>query len=637
MAVAKPDLLNLELEAEMLKQVGASLSRVKKRLIDTDLAFHLKPPDTETREIKDWETKIASLINYTEKMPFPKLLDFKRQFAKKNQERAKIAAEQHHLAQMRQHERIRLGNEAGAKMEQFRKNKSFGTLSSHFGGPIPGETLKTIENYAGQNTIYGSQETTRTLIRKDGRLTKYELTSDVPPWVSAGCYANSDPPLFHELPDGVYTLPFKGRGRKQPPRSATLRENKISRRNMLDSWKLRDPGPHYARTPESQSLEWRTSRQMQQNEAQDLKVSGKIDQKVLPSTPKIILGDITRQSMLVELEDAMRAKSPTSTRSQPASPNLHSSTSYTNTKSGAPLTPAAIRLEQQTKYRYSYLHTSQHISAKLARAENPSLVAEQPSGWSGRKDFTYGGLDNAIGLDEDDIATMQSSSHISLPAISTSDNAPVAVSLEQLSARAPSIYTLIHSPKPLSISYGQVGAGLDENGSIASVQSRAIAGKGQGAGQATADTEAAKNVAASRPSRGKESAGKGSAGNNTATLPSLEVTEEANLDPTGIATLPLTSPLKSAIASHLGKYVSRSKPQYRKGLRADAFATSPEISIRGLLLEETESHNYIPPAVSPTERDAMLEVYKDVGLPRNKGCGEGSRSVGSNGDLSSVE
>ena len=81
MAVAKPDLLLLELEAEMLKRVGSSLRRVKKRLVDTDLTFQLKPPETEALELANWEARVSSLVNYTDTMSFPKLLDFKRQFA----------------------------------------------------------------------------------------------------------------------------------------------------------------------------------------------------------------------------------------------------------------------------------------------------------------------------------------------------------------------------------------------------------------------------------------------------------------------------------------------------------------------------------------------------------------------------
>lgn len=167
---AKPDLLNLDLEAEMIARVGSSLKRVKKRLVDADLTFQLMPPpDADPLEVSTWEAKIHALIGHRDTMSFPQLLDFKRAFS----ERQRVEQQQQQAVATalsdKHAERLKKGAQAAARLQQMQANKTFG-VTSNFGGKVPGEPLRTIEDYCGQNTIYNHQP--RTLVRRDGRFTK---------------------------------------------------------------------------------------------------------------------------------------------------------------------------------------------------------------------------------------------------------------------------------------------------------------------------------------------------------------------------------------------------------------------------------------------------------------------------------
>jgi hypothetical protein len=118
MAFAKPDLLNLELEAEMLRRVGSSIARVKKRLIDTGVALEMKPPETEALEIAKWEEKVSGLINFSDSMSFPKLLDFKRQVAKKQLDKQEAQAAQRNEYDKQKADREQKGREATNKLNR---------------------------------------------------------------------------------------------------------------------------------------------------------------------------------------------------------------------------------------------------------------------------------------------------------------------------------------------------------------------------------------------------------------------------------------------------------------------------------------------------------------------------------------
>lgn len=586
MAVAKPDLLLLELEAEMLKRVGSSLRRVKKRLVDTDLTFQLKPPETEALELANWEARVSSLVNYTDTMSFPRLLDFKRQFAARQHGIAKEAEAIRDSREKQRLARVRNGQEAEERLKSARMGKNFDVTkaSVYFGGAIAGEGIKTIENYSGLNTVYGGpHSSTRILIRRDGRFTKLNQTSELPPWISAGGYANSDPPMFHELAEGVYTLPFKSRGRRAPPSGAKLRNDKISRRENLDSWKNRSAGPHFASTPEAYSREWVDSRrdyyaQPQQQALQDAALLRGSSRE----TPKIILGDITRQGLLVELEAFMRAKSSGGDGGR-----------NTRDASSNSMTPTAAeqRLALQTHHRYSYVHTSPDISAKLERASNPDLsrmhqAAKRGGAWEGRKDFTAGGLETALttpigengDFDLENTAANGENSDVAdalLPRLSRSSLSDVEVGNEQIQS-APPISALLRRSKSSHIS--------------------------QRASDQVATLELPTQISSKSPQR-------------------LTRRPTTHSDPTGIDSLPLSSPIAGAIRKHMRGYAQLGPMTGSRSVNSlVGFKSSPEVNIRGILLGDggEEDASYIAPSVTSTERERILAPY----LSRNIGAND---------------
>lgn len=395
------DSLSLELEAEMLRQVGQSIQRVKKRLVDTDLTFQLRPPETEELELSKWEDKVRKLIDHRDVMAFPKLLDFKRQFKHKHSDDQEV--------------RQVLGRKSRDVLDskqrhyQVRDKETTKVYKSSFGGAVVGESLRTIENYSGQNTFYGGvNSSSRVLIRKDGRFTNYDRASDLPPWICEGAYANNDPALFRERPCGVYTLPFQSQGRHVAQTGDKLRGELIARRENLDSWKSRDHGPHFARTPESQSVRWLQSQQefFDSSDQQSIRAES-LARGISRETPKIVLGDITRQTFVVTKQKEMKKKKEKTIDKEDGAGSSTSRQMSPNSRE--------LRLDFQIKHRFSYVHQSQDISAKLERAENSDLAmmhrfCSKVSTGHGRKDYTAGSLNLPI-LDAPFISTGASAGH----------------------------------------------------------------------------------------------------------------------------------------------------------------------------------------------------------------------------------
>jgi len=586
MAAAKPDLLGLELEAEMLKRVGSSIKRVKKRLMDTDVTFQLKPPEGEKIEIANWEAKVSRLIHFTDTMSFPKLLDFKRQFAKKELELLREEGERRDKLERLQHERMRKGMIAESRLKTLQEGKIYNVrASTYFGGEIPGEQLRVIENYSGLNTIYGGPHTsTRVLTRKDGRFTKYDQKSDLPPWISAGSYANSDPSMFLERAEGLYKLPFKIQGRRVQPNGVKLREDKIARRDQLDGWKNRDAEPRFAKTPISQSLKWLQSQQKNFNSEEQQALRSKALLRGCSANPPVIfLGDITRQRLLVEVESMLRRKrSPSRAKDYQCQ---HQSSSLTNLviddiparqrsngydvkKNNLPSpssstheiefkSPAEHRLALYTKFRYSHVHQSPHISAKLEREFNPELkrmhqINNKNSAYQGSKDFTSGGLNvfasttTSVEKNQEVTPLFERSVLISqhTPPLSELLMLPVARFAETVSDEVPNF-----SSKETSVAANAQGS---ETHCIADIRS-----------------------------------------------------------------LPLTSPLSKTIRSDLQAHLFVPPSDRHRSVNCvSGFVSSPEVNIRGLLLsDETDDSSYIAPSVTSLEREAILAKYNNHKSP----------------------
>ena len=247
--------LSLELHERMISQTGTSLARVKKRLKDVDMTFQLKPPEDEKMEIYQWEKKIKDLIEYKDTLEFPTIIGLKRERVKKEKAQAEQSASNDAIAEEKRQMHKKMAQIANARLRESRKNKYFGP-SKDFGVDIVGE-LRTIPNYNGQNCVYKGE---RVLVRKDGRYTRETSSSDVPPWIGPQYYGNLDPKFLAKgiFPENISKVPFVSStsSRQRVPLNAEqLRVDKITRRNNLDSWIHRDPGPRYAHTPDVKKIE----------------------------------------------------------------------------------------------------------------------------------------------------------------------------------------------------------------------------------------------------------------------------------------------------------------------------------------------------------------------------------------------
>jgi len=416
------DPISLEIYETMLNSTGSAISRLKKRLKDTNMAFQLKPPEDEKFEVLLWEQKINEMVDYKEKFDFPTVMDVKRTRAKRQQGMAEKNAEKDRLEEDRKAMHAALAKEANRKLNILREHKHFGKANT-FGGPGEGQAMRTIEGYKGMNCVYDGE---RTLIRKDGRFTRQVGASEIPPWIGPQYYSNLDPPFLAKglFPQNSSVVPFISatNGRNLVGRSAKeLRDAKIIRREKLDSWKHKEPGPRYAKSPAHMSPEHvlrhhgyiRSEGDTFVKE--DLTVASTVISGVADPwaamdrrAPLISLGELTRQMVLVEQEDTMCARLPLSKRTQIE-------------RNG----PSArkIRAENMLAEATSYITTSNTLSAKLARHERTVQEALNGGILNGRIDYTKGALN--------DVENIGARAELTQPApsVTGSDNASVGTSL----------------------------------------------------------------------------------------------------------------------------------------------------------------------------------------------------------------
>jgi len=416
------DPISLEIHTEMLRSTGASISRLKKRLKETNMAFQLKPPEDEKMEVKLWEQKIDKMIAYKEKHDFPTVMEIKRTRAKREQGLAESNAEKDRIDADRKAMHATLAKEANRKLNLLRQNKRFGKANT-FGGPIEGEAVKYIDNYKGMNSIYDGE---RTLIRKDGRFTRQVGTSEIPPWIGPQYYSNLDPKFLAEgiFPESISEIPFKSltSSRDQVGRSAKeLRDSKIIRREKLDSWRFKDPGPRYTKTPERLSPERLLRHHGYIKDENDNFIK---DHDTVASShcepidnpwattdrrvQHIILGDLTRQEVLVAQEDKMNSRLPPSKQEE----IRRRGPSQTKLKAESMLANAT-----------SYISTSNTLSAKMARHDIAVKEALDGGVVNGRIDYTRGALN-----DINNLGAKAEHTHPA-PSVSGSDQGSVVTSL----------------------------------------------------------------------------------------------------------------------------------------------------------------------------------------------------------------
>ncbi len=431
------DPLSLELHERMISQTGTSLVRVKKRLKDVDMTFQLKPPEDEKMEIFVWEKKIKDLIEYKDTLDFPTIVGLKRERIKREKALAEQSASNDAIAEEKRQMHKKMAHIANERLREARKSKYFGP-SKDFGVDIVGE-LRTIPNYNGQNSIYKGE---RVLVRKDGRYTRQTNERDVPPWIGPQYYSNLDPKFLAKgiFPENISKVPFvsaTSSRQRIPPSSEQLRVDKIMRRNKLDSWIHRDPGPRYCHTPdvkkklrekrvakaetEQKGLPWDDDEDDMRREAEkyftgddgetvDISVVSQSPdpQAILEKTPpRIVLGDLTRQFLLVEREEKMRARAPPSKKAEFA-------------RSGP--SPTKLKAISMLKQSTGFLARSPGLPAKLGRYEQGDIDEALKK----RKDYTMGALSAIKGVE--DAPAEESSMAPSISSVETNiDEASISV------------------------------------------------------------------------------------------------------------------------------------------------------------------------------------------------------------------
>ena len=223
------------------KQIAASRSsvaRVKKRLHDTELTLILEPPKNERAEREEWRLKVTELIERKEQLPFPNLEEIEEQLDKKEQQRLRLQSRQDE--NKRRKPKPFLTDEE--KLEQVKRielKRRIDPNCKFFGPSQEGEPIRTIENYAGCNTIYAGS---RTLIRRNPKVEVFASTvSSLPPWFGPGYYKNADPKLFSALPESSYQVWVKSEERVCADTATDLREKKIERSVMKNPNARADP------------------------------------------------------------------------------------------------------------------------------------------------------------------------------------------------------------------------------------------------------------------------------------------------------------------------------------------------------------------------------------------------------------
>ena len=423
------DPISLEMYEAMLTSTGAAISRLKKRLKDTNMAFQLKPPEDEKFETLQWEQKINNIVNFKEKYDFPSVMEIKRARAKRQQGIAEKNAEKDRIEEDRKAMHAALAKEANQKLAVLRLGKNFGKANT-FGGPGEGEPIKTIERYDGANCVYKGE---RTLIRKDGRFTKQVGASEIPPWIGPQYYSNLDPAFLAKglFPPNISQIPFKSAtsGRNIVGHSAEdLRDSMLIRRERLTSFQDNDNmGPRYLQLPERLSPErvLRHHGYVKTDEGDFLKENSTVDGTVVSAVsnpwaatdrrpPMVMLGELTRQIVLVEKEDAMHARLPPRKREQ--------------LERGG-VSPLKTKVQNMLAAATSYLTTSNTLSAKLARHERSVKEALDGGIVNGRIDYTKGALNGIDNVGARAELTQPA------PSVTGSDNASVGTSL--LSSKIP--------------------------------------------------------------------------------------------------------------------------------------------------------------------------------------------------------
>jgi hypothetical protein len=223
--------VQLDYHEKLLHQAEQGLKETKKKLNDTDLMISLEPPKKEYSEWKRWERTVERIMNRNVNLQMPNLPKMKKEYEMKKllQLDATLTKETaSREAQEKYNDLIRERKTQFQLKPPLSPDSSL-TKKSTFGRSEYGETLKTIPNYQGCNTIYHG---TRELLRKDGtQHLKDDEDRSLPPWFHPQYYDHAlDIPSFEQKHDAHYQLAFRSISRGQKKSSVLLEREKIQRR-----------------------------------------------------------------------------------------------------------------------------------------------------------------------------------------------------------------------------------------------------------------------------------------------------------------------------------------------------------------------------------------------------------------------
>lgn len=217
--------ISLEFHERLIGKVGKTLEDTKKRLCDTELVLNLEPNPDEKAQVKLWHQAVNEVLEQRPDMNFPTMRQIKREHDMKELANRENKSKKHNASKTDWNKKM---NQAIEKQTE-NLQKMVLDKEGKFGGSVKGETLKTIQNYNGCNTIFKGS---RTLIRKAGNGLIEENETSLPPWFHPQYYE-----IHYEAKkktDTFYQLPFKALPRKKIISTAVIaRENYLRRKEAV--------------------------------------------------------------------------------------------------------------------------------------------------------------------------------------------------------------------------------------------------------------------------------------------------------------------------------------------------------------------------------------------------------------------
>lgn len=236
---------DLDMKDKQKAMLKSSIKGAKKKLQEYEVTLQLNRGKVEKGGILD------QILTKNRPQKFPSMSKLQNDYKLKNPRPIRLSTGEVVLTRVEQEELERerksrvVPVEALAKLEEVRKNKTFG-VTSYFGGKVEGESLKTIKNYKGMNQY---ERGARTLTRKGPWFPHYN-TSSIPRWFCPGYYDYDDQVIKPKkvtpnLEKQVWRNPKTSEEFKQERMEIAKRNEEYFRRVQERNGKLVEP-PRYA-------------------------------------------------------------------------------------------------------------------------------------------------------------------------------------------------------------------------------------------------------------------------------------------------------------------------------------------------------------------------------------------------------